>query len=259
MATTYKVFLDFRHKKKDDTYPLKIRITINRKTKELPLDIFIEEKYWDKQTNKLKSTHPNYKLIQLKISKKLTALQENSLHLENQGKAVTVHELTHNFKNKSQAVTFLSFAKKQAEMMHKTGRIGNAIAYQCAINKVEKYIGKKELRFEEIDYRFLENFTASMISEGLKLNAIACYMREIRAIYNKAIKMDMVEAKYYPFLKYKIKTEKTINRALTLDELKSIVEIDIAGIDNMKFYRNLFLLSFCMIGINFADLLRACS
>lgn len=255
MATTYRVFLDFRYKKKDDTYPLKIRVTINRKTKELPLDIFIEEKYWDKSGSKLKPTHPNYKIIQLTIFKKLAALQENSLHLENQGKVVTAHELTDNFRNKPQSVTFLSFAKKQVETMLKAGRVGNSIAYQCAINRIEKYIGKKELRFEEMDYRFLEDFTNSMIDEGLKPNGIACYMREIRAIYNKAIKMELVDAKYYPFLKYKIKTERTINRALTLDELNSLLDVEILEAGNMQFHRDLFLLSFCLIGINFADLL----
>gem|GEM_PF-5861247 len=38
----------------------------------------------------MKHTHPNYKLLQLKISKKLAELQENTLTLENQGKVLPI-------------------------------------------------------------------------------------------------------------------------------------------------------------------------
>jgi integrase/recombinase XerD len=102
---------------------------------------------------------------------------------------------------------------------------------------------------------FLQDFTTSMINEGLKTNGIASYMREIRALYNKAIKMELVDAKYYPFLKYKIKTEKTINRALTLDELTAIATVHLDVSCDRRLYHSLFLLSFCLTGINFADLL----
>lgn len=79
MAITFKVFLDDRREKKDQKYPLKIRVTIDRKHREFHLDIRLEKTHWDAQVQKVKHTHPNYKLLQLKISKKLAELQENAL------------------------------------------------------------------------------------------------------------------------------------------------------------------------------------
>ncbi len=175
--------------------------------------------------------------------------------IENQGKVFTTFDVGNTLTKRQKSITFLSFAKEQIETLLKLGRIGNSIAYKCAVSKMEKYIGKKTIRFEDIDFRFLEDFTHQLINQGLSLNGIASYMREIRAIYNKAIKMDLVEAKYYPFLKYKIKTEKTINRTLTLEEMKAIANLDLTDHLNLKLYQNLFLLSFCLIGINFADML----
>lgn len=255
MAITFKVFLDERRKKKDQKYPLKIRLTIDRKHREFHFDIRLEKIHWDAQLQRVKHTHPNYKLLQLKISKKLAELQENTLTLENQGKVFSVNDISSSLVKKQRAATFLSFGREQIETLLRSGRVGNSIAYSCAVNKVEKFVGEKHIRFEDINYRFLEEFTASMSSEGLKPNAIASYMREIRAIYNKAIKMELVEAKYYPFLKYKIRTEKTINRALTLEEMTAIAEVDLTANSNHVVYQSLFLLSFCLIGINFADLL----
>lgn len=175
--------------------------------------------------------------------------------LDNQDKVFSIEDISSSLVRKQRVTTFLSFGREQVDILLKSGRVGNSIAYSCAVNKVEKFISKKDIRFEDINYRFLEEFTVSMINEGLRPNAIACYMREIRAIYNKAIKMELVEAKYYPFLKYKIRTEKTISRALTLEEMKAIVTMDLTVNPNLNVYHSLFLLSFCLIGINFADLL----
>jgi|GEM_PF-6713952 len=43
MAITFKVFLDERRKKKDQKYPLKIRLTIDRKHREFHFDIRLEK------------------------------------------------------------------------------------------------------------------------------------------------------------------------------------------------------------------------
>ena len=92
-------------------------------------------------------------------------------------------------------------------------------------------------------------------SKGLKVNAIAAYLRSVRAVYNKAIKAEVVDARYYPFSKFTIETEETISRALTLSEMQKIVEWDLKPETPIWHNRNYFILSFCLIGMNFADLL----
>lgn len=52
MIVTFKAFLDERHQKADSTYPLKIRITGNRKLKEIPLSIYLKGNEWDKKNNR---------------------------------------------------------------------------------------------------------------------------------------------------------------------------------------------------------------
>src|SRR5690606_30244538 len=87
------------------------------------------------------------------------------------------------------------------------------------------------------------------------VNTISNYLRTLRAIFNRAIKEKVVVRKYYPFEEFKIKSEKAINRSLSIEEMKKIVAIQFDPNSNMWHYQNLFLLSFCFIGINFADLL----
>ena len=94
-----------------------------------------------------------------------------------------------------------------------------------------------------------------MLAGGIKINSISNYFRTIRALFNKAIKDGTLEAKYYPFSTFKIKSEKTISRALTTPEMAKITSLQLPIGSPIWHQRNLFLLSYCFIGINLADLL----
>ena len=254
MAITYKLFLDQRRIKETGIYPLKVRITYNRKHKEVPLNIALHTKDWNAETQKVKANHPNAKLITIKINQTLSEIQEKALKFETTEKVYNVEDLACSANNN--IISLKSFADKEIENLRKAGRVGNAITYQTATNKLIAYTRKDGLRFEQIDFKLLDSFANSMLADGMTINAVASYMREIRAIYNKAIKADIVEQKYYPFNKYKIKTTKTINRTLTVAEMKKITKLKLTPGSQMWHRRNYFLLSFCLIGTNFTDLFK---
>jgi site-specific recombinase XerD len=236
-------------------YALNLRITLHRRHKIIPLNITLNKEDWNAETQKVKPSHANAKLINIKISQALTEIQEKALKFETIEKVYDVTDLTP-ASSEGSTITFQSFTIGEIESLRKAGRIGNAITYRTALNKLIAYTGKEGIRFEQIDYRLLEHFTSAMLSSGMKLNAVASYMREIRAIYNKAIKAGVVEQKYYPFNKYKIRTTKTISRALTLEEMKSIANLELEPNTPIWNARNYFMLSFCLIGINFTDMFK---
>ena len=255
MAITYKLFLDQRRVRQTDLYPLKVRVTLNRKHKEVPLNITLRPKDWNAVTQKISGSHPNAKLITVKINQTLNEIQEKALRFETIEKVYGVEDLAGAI-NDNRTTTFQSFADQEIANLINAGRVGNAITYRTATNRLVTFTGKSGLRFEQIDFKLLDRFSNFMQTEGMTLNAIASYMREIRAIYNKAIKAEVVEQKYYPFSKYKIKTTKTISRALTVKEMQAIVKLKLQPHTPMWHSRNYFLLSFCLIGTNFTDLFK---
>ena len=253
MAITYKLFLDERTQKGNNKFALKLRITFNRKHKFVPLNVELKKDEWNPITQKVKASHPNAKLINVKINQTLNEVQEKALKYETTEKVYDVADLAVNGTNN--VLTFKSFADQEIKNLKNAGRIGNATTYQTATNKLIAYAGNA-LRFEQIDYKLLDNFANSMLEDEMTVNAVASYMREIRALFNKAIKMDIVEQKYYPFTKYKIKTTKTISRSLTVAEMKKIAKLKLIPGSQMWHSRNYFLLSFCLIGTNFTDLFK---
>lgn len=254
MAITYKLFLDERTQKSNKKFALKLRITYNRKHKVIPMNIELLKEEWNKDTQKVKASHSNAKLINVKINQTLNEVQEKALKYETTDKVYGVEDLFSS--GNKNAPSFQEFADAEINNLISCGRVGNAITYKTARNKLVEFTGKTRLLFEQIDYKLLDSFTNHMLTEGMTSNGIASYMREIRAIYNKAIKAEVVEQKYYPFAKYKIKTTKTISRALTVNDLRAIVKLKLEPNTPMWHAKNYFLLSFCLIGTNFTDLFK---
>jgi len=79
-------------------------------------------------------------------------------------------------------------------------------------------------------------------------------MRNIRAVFNDAINEDLASLNLYPFRKFKIKSERTIKRTLTIDQIKQFRDYPVQ--EHQERYRDLFLLIFYLIGINLVDLFR---
>lgn len=258
MVATFKVFLDLRRQKKDKTYPLKLRINLNNRLKEVPLNIYLPASYWDQERQRIKRSHPNAQQISLRINQTISSYQEKLISLQNQNRYFSLEDIVA-ANNKSNRLSVKDFAAMEIRKLNKAGKNGNALSYQCAINKLDKFIQGREIRFEEIDYRFLYKFTTYMLETGMTVNGIAVYMREIRALFNKAIKSDLVDPKYYPFNKYKIETQKTVNRLLSVSQMRDIVALPLKPETALWHCRNYFLISFCLIGISFVDLINLTS
>ena len=87
----------------------------------------------------------------------------------------------------------------------------------------------------------------------MTINSIAILLRNIRTVFNKAI--DDGKTDFYPFRAFKIKQEETRKRALTAEQLAWI--LNLLPLPGYEEARDVFMLSFYLIGINLADLLAA--
>ncbi len=113
---------------------------------------------------------------------------------------------------------------------------------------------KRDLSFNELNYSFLEKFETYYLRKGNSLNGLAVYMRTIRAIYNKAIKQSIASLETYPFANYTIKSEPTKKRAISMDAIQKIVALKYEPENVLFRTRNIFLMSFYLMGAPYSDL-----
>ena len=130
----------------------------------------------------------------------------------------------------------------------KTNR-GTILSYTTTKNKITAF--DKDCTFETIDRKWLSSFEKWMAEGGMKINAYAIHLRNIRAVFNYAI--DEEKTNLYPFRKFKIKKEETRKRCLTLEQLQLLSSYNCDKYQER--YRDMFMLIFYLIGINIGNLL----
>ena len=260
MSISFKVVLDQRRKSSTGKFPLRLRVYQNGKYKETSLKINITSESWDESKQTVLRSEKSYKLYNSKLLSISTSIQKYILLSEvTSDNSITIEDVIAKAQNqpankKKVSTCFIEYGEKLALDLKQSGRVGNSIVYKCAINKLKTFWEKSSLPINNFNYKLLTDFNNYMLKEGLKINAISNYMRTIRAIYNRAIKDGLISQNEYPFSMFKIKNERTASRALTLDEMRRFVMLDIANGSSTQYWRDLFLLSFYLIGINYADM-----
>jgi len=248
-----KTLLDLRRAKSDGTFNIIFRITDCKKVYTINSGVSLPKHYWDERKGKVGKTHPNAKPLNIKLSKEFFKIEQAVLSLDEE---FSIEKLKAILSGKPQVVapeTFQVFAYKIIQQMKEANRLGNAIVYQTAVNRLISYC-RKDVSFIEINYKLLDQFSHHLTTSGLKINSVSNYFRSIRAIYNKAIKMKVVDRSFYPFHDISIKSEKTAKRAILKDDITKLLQIHLEK--NSACWRSLnyFILSFYLRGISFTDL-----
>ena len=248
-----KTLLDLRRAKSDGTFNIIIRIIDFKKVYTINSGVTLPQHYWDERKGQVAKEYPNAKLLNIKLSKHFFKIEQAVLSLDDE---FSIDKLKAMLSGKSQVEapeTFQVFADKIIQQMMEANRVGNALVYQTAVNRLITYCGK-DVSFEEVNYKLLDQFSHHLTTSGLKINSVSNYFRSIRAIYNKAIKMKVVDRSLYPFYDISIKSEKTAKRAILKDDIAKLLQIHVEKNSTCWRSLNYFMLSFYLRGISFTDL-----
>ena len=103
-----------------------------------------------------------------------------------------------------------------------------------------------------IDEDWLDRFSSHLSDNGIKTNGIGLHLRNIRTAFNYARKKRLT--KEYPFLDYRIKVERKPIKNMTAAQVREFKDYPCEAWQEE--YRDIFMLSFCLAGINIGDLLQ---
>jgi integrase/recombinase XerD len=198
---TIKPYLDCRKQKQDGTYPLKIRVTSNRKSFYLPTSFSLEQKFWDQKKLRVKSNHHNYKWLNLSLAKRLLEIEETMLQHES-AEQLSPNELRQHIGRTQNPLGVSPFTRQLISKMEAENKHGNAQVYVQALSKLESHFGSN-LSFENLNHSLLTTFQERMMREGMSVNGMSTYLCTLRAVYNKAIEANLVDRGKYPFHRFK--------------------------------------------------------
>jgi integrase len=120
--------------------------------------------------------------------------------------------------------------------------------------RYKDYLAGKELLFTDINASWLKKFEKWLINKGKAKSSIGIYMRNIRVLFNLAMKEHKIDVEY-AFKDYKPKEAAGRKLALKAFDIKLIA--DYKTEDPVKlYYRDLFMFSFLANGMNLSDIAR---
>ena len=252
MNISVSLYLDKRSKKTDGTYSLKLVVRFKKETVMINLGIYLQDNQWidDKVVN-----HPTKRILNNYIETKYIEAKTKVLELKMSG---NIHLLSKDdIKNYIEGKE-INKTPKYLVKEHFEYFIGSKYKsrtkelYKATLNYISKYTDIESLYFEDITVQWLRAFEKFLIDRGLAVNTIAIELRNIRAVFNNAIDEEKISLSSYPFRKFSIKTEETAKRSLSVKELVKLRDYPCKS--HQEKYRDIFMLSFYLIGINPIDL-----
>lgn len=249
-----KIILDKRRKLDDGTYPVKLYCNVPHKgALRISTNIYVGEDCLIGNTiintrnaeiyNSI-LTAKYFKMEDVLLKMKLNTLLDK-LSLKEIEEKIKIALSDYDMKN---TPSFLEIAKKFIESKDKQK---TKEACQYTLSSLENYCNENKLKlhnlqFTDINIKFLSHFEKHLKEEGLKTNSISIILRNIRAVFNFAITEDVINYDCYPFRKFKIKTEPTRKRALTIDKVRRLIELNPDTPEKTKI-RDIFILMIYLI------------
>ncbi|MEY3499320.1 MAG: hypothetical protein RL308_989 [Bacteroidota bacterium] len=243
---------------KDLTFPIVLQIIKDGKTKILSTGISCLKKDWDGL--ELKKSHPNFQ----KRNLILHGIKQKALKILDEYQAddmdFSLLDFEYKFKGDklNSKITVYEHFQDIINRMKLSNRIGNSRAYYDTCNSFFKFNLDKDLTFKNLNVSKIENYEAYLRSRNNQDSGIAFKMRALRAVFNSAIRNNIVKQDFYPFTKYKISKlkGKGIKRALTRVEVKRIIDVDIEERPDLINTKNYFIFCYFARGVNWIDVLR---
>jgi integrase len=250
--------LDKRSEKSGNTYPIKLRIIINRKSFHISLGYNIKERFWleaeQQVSTKCKSIGNITRVNNFLLKEKAEAL-DKLLALEEDGtlNRLTMTEVKDKLVDKDSETMTLNFFTTVISEMEVSKRFGNARVYNLVSRSITNFTNGLDFPLKHITYTWLKKYEAWYLAKGNKLNGLGVNMRTLRSLYNMAIKRNKVSSKYYPFKDYSIKQQETRKRAIDNDDLILFLGYE-PKTERHKRAKDYFLISYYLMGASFVDI-----
>ena len=149
---------------------------------------------------------------------------------------------------------FNGFVRSLTSNLKRIGKERLAETYTTTANSLMRFcVGRSDLRFNEISPELIREYEAWLGEQGLVPNTTSFYMRNLRAIYNRAVEQGLTGNRS-PFKHVYTGIGKTVKRAVPVQIIRRIKALDLSSDQALQLSRDLFMFSFYTRGMPFVDM-----
>lgn len=152
-------------------------------------------------------------------------------------------------------VNFFDFMCRVIDELKRSCRMGTAESYQSAMASFKQFIGLPYIAIDHIDDVMIKQYEQYLFRRGVAKNTSSFYMRILRAVYNRAIEKKLITSSN-PFKHVYTGVERTVKRAIDLETIRRIKQLDLSDNYLCELARDMFLLSFYLRGMSYVDMVH---
>lgn len=170
-----------------------------------------------------------------------------------QADAFTADDLVAAFLGRAGAESFFTFSRGVVAALEDNRRLRTAEAYRAALASFSAFVAGRDVSLEAVTPALMERYEAWLRQRGVGENGSSFYLRILRALYNRAVRADLV-ADARPFREVYTGVARTGKRAVDAAVVRRLAALDLTGRPALAFARDMFLFSFYTRGMAFVDM-----
>lgn len=165
----------------------------------------------------------------------------------------TADDVASEFEQYSDEYSLFNYMESLAGRLKSNGRVRTAESYRSALASFKAFRNDEDIMLDSLTSDIMEDYEAWLKNRKVVPNTISYYMRTLRAVYNRAVENGTIE-NTYPFRRVYTGIDKTVKRALPMNVLKKIKELDLTLFPTLDYARDMFMMSFYLRGMSFVDM-----
>lgn len=240
---------------------LYLQVIYRRKVRQISLPYKLHEDEWD-ENRQLAIVPPGclperylYLMeINQKTSEEKQRMQTVITRLP-KNKEITADMIIESYKALLRGNTFIAYIEQIIKQFAAEDRNASVRHYRSLHNSFHKYLPTENILLNDIDEELIKKYESWLIERKLHPNTVSFYMRNLKALWNRAVNDGIIEARPSPFRHINTGIGKSTKRAVDKNVILSIEKLDSKKLSEKVILARLYFL-FCYYaqGMAFIDL-----
>lgn len=198
--------------------------------------------------------HRYLEALETDLKNDLSRLQAIVTRIEGSGRNYDADGIVALFGTARNDVGFVAFARTLIAHLSGIGRTSISTAYATTISSFLRFLNdRRDVALADFDSDLMQAYEVWLRDGGLCPNSSSYYMRNLRAIYNRAVERELT-VQNHPFRHVYTGVDKTVKRAVPLRVIRRIRDMDLTDSPALDYARDMFMFSFYTRGMSFVDM-----
>ena len=235
---------------------LYFQIIHNRVVRQLNTDYKAFAEEWDAESESVvvNGNRSNLLLgIQERLAWDVARLEKVVRSLETERRRFTADDVITMFHKLTKESSLFTFMHGVIAQLKQLGKVRTSETYTATLKSFMAFRDDQDVPLDGISSDMMLMYEAHLKARGVRMNTISFYMRNLRAVYNRAVEKGLTQPNN-PFRHVYTGVDKTVKRAIPIKAIKALKELDLSMKPSLDFARDMFLFSFYTRGMSFVDI-----